>query len=99
MGNTFTAQGFKDALSWQNVVEGIKHPDTTPRTGSMPTFDAHEGFDYQRKPRGNIAFFTSPILQTRIQLGQSILLLPNPSSSRLTMIHGGLSIETPLAPC
>ena len=58
MGNTFTAQGFKDALSWQNVVEGIKHPDTTPRTGSMPTFDAHEGFDYQRKPRGNVAFFS-----------------------------------------
>jgi len=40
-----------NALSWQNVGEGMRNPDTTPRTGSMPTFDPHEGFDYQRKPR------------------------------------------------
>ena len=41
-----------NALSWQNVAEGVRNPDTTPRTGSAPTFDPHEGFDYQRKPRG-----------------------------------------------
>ena len=57
MGSNFS-QDLKDAMSWQNVVEGIQHPDTTPRTGSMPTFDAHEGFDYQRKPRGNVVFFS-----------------------------------------
>ena len=45
-----------NALSWQNVGEGMRNPDSTPRTGSMPTFDPHEGFDYQRKPRGSTSF-------------------------------------------
>ena len=43
-----------NAISWQNISDGIFNPDVTPRTESYPNFDPHEGFDYQRKLRGNL---------------------------------------------
>merc|ERR1712029_969895 len=41
-----------NALSWSNVTDGnFRNPDITPKTGSTPTFDPHDGFDFQKNPR------------------------------------------------
>ena len=54
-----------NALSWSNVADGnFRNPDITPKTGSTPTFDPHDGFDFQRKPKGRNFFFYSTIIST-----------------------------------
>ena len=46
--------GNKNGIFENSFTPGLtrSQPDTTPLTGSKPSFDPHEGFEFKRKPKG-----------------------------------------------